>query len=298
MRGAQPLNRQVEILVGPLPEWKGGGDERLAIRMYGDGTDINLRIKFSIPKHIVSTPSPTVISIYGLSSGARGALQNSGAQVIVNIGWDNVGLINVFKGSLLAVTIQREGPDIITQLLCLAGIGAISRSTLSVAFESQTTLKDMVIRAAKELPGITVDPKLVQISKISIGSQGYSFAGMTSEILDKLARVHKFSWWISDGVFHALDDDGVLSLEIVVLSSVNGFLMRAESMLSSPMQIQTGVKIESLLNPYIKPGGSVLLETKINSTLSGLCKVHSMTHQGDTHSNTWTTSIQSWKVDL
>ena len=33
----QPWLRQVEVYVGPLPEWKGGGDKKLAVKIVGDG---------------------------------------------------------------------------------------------------------------------------------------------------------------------------------------------------------------------------------------------------------------------
>ena len=48
----QPWLRQVEIYIGPLQEWQGGGNQDLAVKMVGDGTNNNLRIRFEIRKSI------------------------------------------------------------------------------------------------------------------------------------------------------------------------------------------------------------------------------------------------------
>lgn len=294
MKDVQPLNRQVEVLVGPLSEWEGGGSEQLAVRMYGDGTPQNLRIKFTVPKHIISTASPTVISVYNLGPGIRSALQKSEIQVVLNAGWANVGLLNIFKGSLMASVSRREGPDIVTDMLCLAGFGATSRTVASKAFGSRYRLSDMLINIAKEFPNIVVDSNLIKVKEVAIGNQGQSFVGPASEFLDKLARVHGFSWWIENGAFYALDDEQAFVTGSVVISAENGFLLRAEPMLASPMQVRAGTTINSLFNPYVNPGELVQLETLINPVLNGPYKVHSMTHNGDTHTNEWTTNIESW----
>ena len=131
---------------------------------------------------------------------------------------------------------------------------------------------------------------------VLLGSQGYSYTGLASDLLDKLSRVHGFSWWINDGRFYALDDNKTTSEGNVAISSNNGFLMRAEPMLTTPWQKQMGTTIESLFNPYIIPGGSVLLDTKINPSLNGYHKVHELDHIGDTHADEWTTSIKSYLV--
>lgn len=296
MRNVQPLNRQVEIKIGPLREWEGGGSEDAALRIYGDGTNNNLRIKFSVPKHIISTTSATTISVYNLSPGSRSSLQKSHAQIVLKAGWANVGLLSIFRGSLHAVVTRRDGPDIVTDLLCLAAIGATSRTVISKSFGSNFQLSEMLSNIAKEFPGVDVDKKLIKVKNISIGKQGYSFAGAATELLDKLARVHGFSWWISDGRFYALDDDVVFGVENVVISSNNGFLLRAEQMLVTPWQKQLGTTIKSLLNPFIIPGGSVFLNTRINPILNGSYKVHSLTHSGDTHADDWTTEIQSYLI--
>lgn len=296
MKNIQPLNRRVEIKIGPLTEWEGGGNESSAIRIYGDGTNNNLRVQFSIAKHIISTTTPTIISVYNLGPGIRGALQNSHAQIVINAGWANTGLLSVFKGSLMAAVSHRDGADIVTDMFCMVGVGALARTTISEAFGPKYELSKMLMDIAKTLPNIYVDSKLINVKNVFLGSQGYSYAGSASDLLDKLSRVHGFSWWINDGRFYALDDNRTINEGNIVISANNGFLMRAEPMLTTPWQKQSGTTIESLFNPNIIPGSSVVLDTKINPQLNGTFKVHSMEHVGDTHADEWTTSIKSYLI--
>jgi len=292
-----PFNRQVEVLIGPLPEWKGGGEQSRAVRLFGDGTPDGLRLKFDIHKHMVTTASPTVISVYNLGPGLRNALKKSGAQIALSIGWQNVGLVSVFKGSVLATVTYRSGADIVTDIMSLAGYGGLSRSVITKAFSGGARLKDLIYNIAKELQGVTTDPKLIDVSDTKFGNQGWSFAGLASEGLDKLARVYGFSWWIDKGLFHAVDDGRPLKGgSTPVISGKNGFLLRAEPMLASPFQQKTGVTITSLFNPFVEAGKSIRLESENNPDLDGTYKVHTLRHDGDTHSSQWNTNIQSWIV--
>ena len=83
----------------------------------------------------------------------------------------------------------------------MSGFGGTSRAVVSKAFAGGAKLKSMVANVAKEIPGVTVDTKNIDIQDLSIGNQGWSHAGMATEWLDRLARVYGFSWWINDGVF-------------------------------------------------------------------------------------------------
>jgi len=297
LEGGQPFLRRVEVIVGPLAEWRGGGDESIGIRLIGDGTPQNFRIRFQVSKHVISTANPSIVSIYNLSPALRKALQNKEARVLLRAGYDNTGMVEVFGGSLLAAVSQRQGPDIVTDLISLAGWGGVVRSAVAKSFSRGISVRDIVIDLAKSIPGVSVDPKLIRIVDANIGSQGWSFAGPANDALDRIARVYGFNWWIDSGIFHAVGDNAALLTGTTPkISSKNGYLLRAEPMLASPFQVKTGVSISSLFNPYVQPGRFVALESEMNPSLNGQYKVHTLSHNGDTHSSQWSTEIQSWVV--
>jgi hypothetical protein len=292
----QPYLRRVELLVGPLPEWQGGGDEEQALRIYSTGADYERRISFEVHKHSVTTSSPTRIQVYNLPKKLRDILQESETNLLLRVGWMNSELVDLFTGSLLACTHERQGPDIITTLISLCGWGSISRALSSVTYGEGTLLQDMIFDLASRFPSITVDKHQILVADTRVGSQGLSFCGTVDSALNKLARVHGFSWWVSDGSFFAKDDQKSFVGGEVLISYKGGFLLRAEPMLASPAQKQTGVSIESLLNPHIQPGKLVALESQVNPQLNGGYTVHTLAHRGDTHSDQWESSIQSWVV--
>lgn len=293
----QPFNRRIEVLIGPLAEWRGGGDTTQAIKLVGDGTTDGLRIKFCIHKHVVSTASPTTISVYNLGPGLRNALKTKDAKISIRAGWENTGMVQVFSGSVLAAVNNRQGPDIVTDIMSLAGYSGTARSVTSKVFSGGTKLGDVVVALAQDLVGVSVDKKHIDVKDTKYGGQGWSFAGMVTEGLDKLARVYGFSWWIDQGRFHAVDDGRALrGGSTPLISGVNGFLLRAEPMLASPFQMKTGASIYSIFNPFVEAGRSVKLESSVNPDLNGVYKVHTLQHDGDTHSSQWQTNIQSWIV--
>ena len=293
----QPYSRQIQVVIDPLPEWLGGGSgtDSLSVKMYADGTPDNLRMKFSVNKSIVTTASPSVVSIYNLGPQLRSAIKKSELTITLFAGWANLGLIKVFSGTIYNSVSYRQGADIVTDLLSLAGWGGVMRSSVAYSFNQGSLLKDIVESLAKAIPGVSVDPKLIQVPTVIIGNQGWSFVGTVNEGLTSLGKVHGFSWWIDQGVFYALDDaQAFLGGTLPVFSSSDGSLFRAEPMLTSPMQKQQGVSISGLFNPLVQPGKLVSLESTVNPDLNGNYKVHTLAFSGDSHSSQWDAQIQSW----
>ena len=294
----KPYLRRVKVTIGPLEEWRGGGNENLAVSLYGDGSMSGFRIKFYVYQHVISTATPTVIQIYNMTQGLRNQLQKSETQIALWVGWYNTDMTLLFTGSLLAVTNKRQGPDIVTSLMSNAAFGGMSRTVISKTWAGGSGVKSIVLNLAKQIPAITVDPKNVAISATKrMGTQGLSFAGPVNEILDKLSRIYGFSWRVENKVFYAIDDGKAFRTGVKpIISTESGWLLRAEPMLAGPMQQRTGVTIHSLLNPYVRAGGLVTLESDLNPSLNRDYVVHNLSHSGDTHGQDWSTHIESWVV--
>ena len=288
-----PYLRIARVDVGPLEEWRGGGNSNLAVSFLGDGSQNSFRIKFNIVKHVVSTGTPSTITIFNLSDGLRKALQKRNIQVSLSVGWANTDLVLLFTGSLLA-SISRGGPDIQTDLICMAGHGGLSRTVVSETYAGGMSVKSIVHDLAKKIPGVTIDPKNIDIPEVKrMGGQGFSFVGTVNESLDKLSRVYGFSWHIDNKVFYAISDKTPFGTGIPLISYKNGFLLKVEPILTSPFQIRSGVVINSLLNPAIKPGGRVQVESKLAPELNNIYTAHSVNYAGDTGGSQWECRIES-----
>ena len=175
--------REVEVLVGPLPEHEGGGDPKKALRLFGNGTNDNFRIKFQLSYPVASSS----VSIYNLSEETRNALQVTGLQIVVSAGWSNIDRIKIYEGALLGVRNERQGADIVTDLLFMSGFMASNFSFCTGTYSSGKTIGQVVFELAEQIQNVTVDQRNINIFPTQFGSGGYSYSGTIADELQKLA---------------------------------------------------------------------------------------------------------------
>jgi spore germination cell wall hydrolase CwlJ-like protein len=296
--------REVEVLIGPLSEKEGGGDSKKALRLFGDGTTDNFRIKFQLSYPVASSS----VSIYNLSVETRNALQVPGLKIVVNAGWANVDRICIFEGALLNVISERQGADIVTNLLFMSGFLSTGLAFCSGTYASGKTVSAAVYEIASQTQHVTVDKRNINLFPKPFGSGGYTYSGTIAEELTKLARTYGFTWWIDKGIFYAMDDakafggysgkkaaeDFKGSVTMPLISGKTGTLLRAEPILIPPtLSTQSGVSVYSIFNPYVRYFDFYQLESTINEKLNGIWQVHYLQHYGDTHSDQWATEIRS-----
>lgn len=294
MNSAQPWIRRVKLLIGAFFNLESTGDAE------------SLRIRFTVHKHGMGTSTPTTIEIFNLEPKSRSTLTKD-LLVILQAGWTtDLDLPIIFSGLLQAAYSRREGPDIITTLLCLDVGTALSRTyvppppvkggTYETGIEAAPgeLLSDVVRNLASEFPITAVRSVKVELDdNLVIGSGGYSFYGLIMDSLDELARTYGFGWTVIDGNFIATMDGKPLKGAVTKVDSANGFLIRVEPVFSNIFQDQSGVIIQTVLNPNILPETVVELTSVVNPELSGDYLVTTVVHSGDTHSSQWMTTSET-----
>jgi len=286
-----PYLRQVEVILGPLPEHEGGGDEANAIRVLGDGRTDTLRVRFQINQPWVSSS----IQIFNLGPKLRRALHAKGIQVILRAGWKNGTLTELFKGSLVSAFSTRQGADIITDLGLFCGWYATTQTVNKVSLTEGASVKELITSLAQSMPGVTVEQSAIDIVDRQFGKGGYADQGTLKQILDRLAITQGFNWGVRNGHFWAMKHDGFFQGNAIpLISGKIGYLIRAEPILVSPMSNRTGVNVSCLFDPNIKLMEKFRLESVLNPEIDGEYICHVLTHSGDTHSDQWQTDIQAW----
>jgi hypothetical protein len=246
---------------------------------------------------------PGLVEVYNLGPELRNALRAPGVVIVLSAGWANTELNMLYSGNVQSAWSRREGTDIITGLACLSGQDSGSEGVTGFGAAAGQPLgtDSGVIKlfadALADFTGITVDAKNIQVPDKAVGSRGYSFYGTPSDCLNELARIYGFSWAIIDNCFQAVLDGQPLLGQVTEISSRNGYLIRAEPMLTSAFQIQSGIIIHSLLNPLVNPGTVINLQSDINPALDGSYYSQTVTHNGDTHSNQWETLSETILVN-
>lgn len=287
MPSERPFLRKAVLTV-----WPTAASE--ARKIEADGTTSKLRLAFSIAKSVLGVPNNSYFTCYNLSKDTRELLQTTPIRLLLEVGWDNYGMFELFQGDLVSAVSQRQGADIVTRLAALTGLTATQSCIASQTFSQGTKLTDALKMLVAKLSGVTYDDKRVKIIDGKIGFGGISYAGSTTGFLDKLAFQFGFSWSIQDGVFQALQDSGSFG-KVLTLSSDKKTLYSITPMLSGPLQVQYGVTISCFLTPNVLPGDTVDVSSEISPHLNGLYKIHTLNYNGDTGGAEWDMTIQSFK---
>ena len=263
----------------------------------GDGSAEKLRIKFTVHKHMASTGIPSLIQIYNLTRESRQILSaTADATMTLSAGWQNTQIVQIFKGALLYVTHQRDGANIVTNLMSIEGYFGSIKQVINATAPNGNQLQTLVYSLASEMPDIDVDMNFINVPNITFGNQGFTYAGTTDMTLDKLSRTYGFTWWIHNGIFYTKIDGQPFDYPSVLVNESNG-LIRADPMLFLAADAlenrQTGITVNTFFNPNIKAGGKIKLQSVLNDRLNGEYEVHNITHMGDTHGDSWTTIAEN-----
>lgn len=283
---------QAEVTIGPLAEYEGRGDPSQGLRVYSAGRTQDIRIQFSVTKTIGGAPNQLDLILTNLQESTRNRIRQRLTRVAVSAGYlegAGAGLRRVATGGVLSSVPSREGTEIITTVAALDGLGGISRGVYRKSFGPKVPLSVVVSGIARSMPGVEVGPVLLPGA---LGISGRTFAGRSAELLDDLADQWGFSWSVQNGVFQAVEDTKSLTT-LHTLSWRDGTLREARPLLSGPMQVQTGVEVLAPLDPRIKPGDLVKIESRINPSLNRVYTVHEHDMAGDTHGDDWSTTIRS-----
>jgi hypothetical protein len=284
--------RQVEVIIGPLAEYEGRGNPQQGIRIYSSGAENHLRVQFSVTKSISGALNELNLSITNLQESTRNRIRGHLTRVQVSGGYvngDSAGLRRIATGGVLSSPPVRSDTEIVTSVTALDGLGGSVRGVYRRSFGPKIPIADVVKGVAGSMPGVEVGP--VNVPGF-LGMSGRTFSGRAAEILDQLADQWGFSWSVQDGVFQAVEDTQPLST-IHTLSYRDGSLREVRPLLSGPMQLQTGVEIRGGLNPGIRPGEQVRVESGLNKSLDGVYTVHEHDLAGDTHGDEWSSTLRS-----
>ena len=285
--------RQIEVLIGPLSEGKGGNPAQ-ALRLFSDGSRNGLRISFHIQKSNISIPNFSTIVFYNLNEDTRAVLTEAGKQIVVNSGWQSTDKLPlIFSGGILYSFSERQGADIVTRVMAMTMGDLLSQSIASFAFKSGTYVKDCLFKVIATANGIKIDASTIKISADKISKGGIAHAGPIKDLLDMMGRQYGFHWSIQDGVFQAVGDNVGLINSPILLNGNNGALISLSPLLVGPWQQIRGVRIKTPLQHNIHIDKTVTVVNSANPGLDNDYVVNVIDYSGDTFSNEWFMDIQA-----
>lgn len=249
----------------------------------------NLRVQFKVKKSIEKEPNECEATIYNLSESSRAALQSKGSRIVIEAGYGR-DTAQIFSGDSRFIDHSHQGADWLTKIQCSDGERAYRYTRVNESFAAGQS-RGTVFRRLVQGSGLdtreaqqTVDGLLGQLT------QGYAAFGKLSTELDRLLKGTGLTWSIQDNRLQVLQEDAPTKDTAVLLSSSSGLI--GSPVHGSPVEGSAPgtvtrkpqvLKVKSLLQPAIRPGGRIKLDVENKQLDNAVFRVLTVTHTGDTH---------------
>jgi len=255
-----------------------------------DVTEIkDLRVQFSVKKSSAKEPNTAEVTITNLSPTRRAALQTKGVKFVLECGYVDTGVKQIFQGDVRHISHVREGADWRTVLKSGDGERAFQFARISETLGPKSTKSAVIKRLAAKL-GLG----LGNSGKAAIpGSfeQGIVLSGPVSRELDKVLKGTGYEWSIQDEQLILLAESEVSGQDVPLLTPDSGLIGSPE--FGAPL-VKGGspqLHFRSLLNANIKPGAKVQVQCE-RFPLGVSVKCSKVEHSGDTAGQDWYSTVE------
>jgi hypothetical protein len=237
----------------------------------------NLSLEISIHKHAQNTTILSELKVFGLSSDRADTLtstvleQNDLRKVILDLGFDTVGITNVYYGNIVNASFQRFNNDTVLNIRMRNGIGDIENTNNTYAFESGILIKNVVHILVAEIKQIGLKVKFItDINSTLQLTQNFSFVGNPVQALRKIL----YSIPKPNNNLHVIVHD----MQFSIINLQNTFKQvdkniiggKYNSIIESPKQLDNFfIEVSTTLNPFIDLMDKVELQSLINARFNG-----------------------------
>lgn len=246
-------------------------------------TITELRIKFNCEKTNESNPNNGNIEIYNLSEQTRSLLEAAKTRVALQIGYYGIpnedGSFNssksnaetIFVGDVVKTLHKVEGSDLITTIEVADGGNRFRNARLDKGYPAGIRT-DTVFDDIEAAMGLAKGARSgIPTTKYA---NGLTLSGLARDHLNNLTKKNNLEWSIQDETLQIIPQGQGTDETIVLLTSDSGLI-------GSPNKTAKGVEFSSLVQPTLKPGRRVQIQSR---TLNGVFKIRKVTHDGDSHS--------------
>lgn len=277
------FNRIVSVLIGPEGSEQG-------IEFSG------IRVVFKINKTKKKDSNTCNVELYNLSAATRNFIKDLNNIMILNAGYvESTGLEHLFTGNLININHVKQGPDWISKLEVNDGSKAINDTRINLSYKEGASSKQILSDVIDSIP---LAKRFVDLDRIEDSQEvnGFSFAGQSKTVLDKLAEKLNFEWSVQDNQIQIIKSGETNNDAVIVISPDSGLIGSPERLedLSEEKASTTklpGWRVNSLLLPKVSIGGTVSVESR-EIKKNSFFKIHSIEHSGDTHGQNWNTVLE------
>jgi len=297
----------------------------------GNGLELgSLRCTFNIRRGDIQTPNTCDARIYNLSTNTANLIASPEfTQLQVKVGYgatSNLALI--FAGSLKQVRLGREDQkNSYVDLTAADGDQAYNFSSLALTLAAGTAtpltqVQAFIAAMAKQALGSptgkpggqTVSAGYIPALSTNAPPRGRTFFGGAKDELRDFANNNDCKWSIQDGKLCLIPNTGyIVGADPVLITPATGLI-------GVPEQTQNGLGIRTLLNPALKIGQRIQLQSSninqyrygldtlsvaqqkytqavLSTAADGVYYIMRASHSGDTRGNDWYTDLVCLSCD-
>ncbi len=243
------------------------------------------RVKFHVEQTPGSTPNKGKVEIYNLTRDSAALADQPGSQVRLIAGYIGTSEV-IYVGDISAKNskTELEGVDLVTRMECADGIDNYQKKFVEKSYKEGTPFKQILTELAQTLSSLGA-PNILGVPEDSVVS-GLTLSGQSYKSMDELTGKLGLSWSIQDGVVQVVKEGGSTKDQAVLLSSSTGLV-------GIPKRKDNGIEITSLLQPRIRPGRQIELDSRL---IKGRYIAGKVTHQGDNFGSEFYTIIEAVKL--
>ena len=272
------------------------------------GESDGLRITFQATHFAGGAFSVAEITIFNVSSYAERQMLGMGATrkyefISLEAGYE--GLFgSVFVGQVVNVQRHLEdgGATKGIRFFCKSSAKERDQNTINLTLSPETD-PVQIIEACAERFGAEIQ-FYGDFSELKRRSRGTILQGSPTDCMNELAEAFQFDWMVENGAIKIIKKDFALPNQVYVISAGTG-------MIGSPVVSDTEVGIRYALNPKIKLGDTIKLESMaprfefsgaffydIPRTIGeGFYKVNSLVFAGDSHGDQWEVQLSCLRLN-
>lgn len=271
----------------------------------GDG----LRLTFQATHFAGGAFSVAEITIYNVSASTTTQMLGDGATkkyefISLEAGYDNM-FGAVFVGQITNVqrVLEDDGATKGIRFFCKSSAKERDQNLINLTLSPETD-PVQIIEACAEPFGAEIR-FYGDFSGLKKRSRGTVLQGNPTACMNELAETFQFDWMVENGAIKIIKRGFALPNQVYVVSASTG-------MIGSPVVTDTEVGIRYILNPKLKLGDTIKLESMaprfefsgafyhgIQRTIGeGYYKVNSLVFAGDSHGDQWETQISCLRLDV
>ena len=272
------LNRVIQVTIGTKV-------------ITGTGDYNGFKISVEVQKSLFGAPNYAQVVLTNLSRETRNTIRERHLPMTIYIGHEDTEMIMLFSGTTTSAIPHQNGPDVEMTVTGMDGIIGILYSAQQKTYEGPYPVATVVEDLAGTMSGVEVGT--IDVTG-ELKEKGRALSGPTQQLLDSLGKEYLFNWSVQNGIFQAVDNTKSLSTSYIISPETG--LQSAQPVFSGPFMVQSAVEIQALINPRIKPGELVNLQSNLDPDINKEYQVHNIDFSAGTHDDNWGMSIQSFTI--